>query len=79
MALNQTDSDYLKMILGKLMICGISEHWLHHYDLSLLLKVYSEFFAYSTCSKPARGRCAKVVPQDLYVVMVEFLSSGIRV
>ena len=28
-----------------------SEHWLHHYDLSLLSKVYSEFYAYSMCSK----------------------------
>ena len=48
----KSNSDYLKMILGKLNICGISEHWLHHYGLSLLPKFYSEFFAYSTCSKP---------------------------
>ena len=48
----KSNSDYLKKILGKLDICGISEHWLHHYDLSLLSKVHSEFYAYSTCSKP---------------------------
>ena len=48
----KSNSDYLKKILGRLDICGISEHWLHHYDLSLLSKVHSEFYAYSTCSKP---------------------------
>ena len=40
------------MILSNLDICGISEHWLHHYDLSLLSKVRPpEFHAYSMCSK----------------------------
>ena len=73
----KSNSDYLKKILGRLDICGISEHWLHHYDLPLLSKVHSEFYAYSTCSKP-EGRWTKVYPQDLCVVMVEFLSSGTR-
>ena len=48
----KSNSDYLKKILGRLDICGISEHWLYHYDLSLLSKAHSEFYACSTYSKP---------------------------
>ena len=59
----KSNTDYLKMILSNLDICGISEHWLHHYDLSLLSKVRPEFHAYSMCSKSEEDVSTCIYPK----------------